>query len=59
LAIICCGRGEGFGGEKEVGGLRGRGRRKAGGVPGIAGKTSEWLVVATVAEARWTNWPKW
>jgi hypothetical protein len=42
-------------GRKKVGGLPGRGRRKASGVLGVAGKFNKWLVAATMTEARLRN----
>jgi hypothetical protein len=54
MHVKCSGRGGGFG-AKATGETCLAGGGEAGGDPGVAGKTGEWLVVAMAAEAwRWS-----
>jgi hypothetical protein len=39
-----------------VGGLPSWGRRKAGDIFSVVGKTDKWLVAATMTETRWRKW---
>ena len=39
-----------------MGGLPSWGRRKAGDIFSVVGKTDKWLVAATMTETRWRKW---
>jgi len=52
LHVKCSGCGRGSGGKKNRENSSNMRKREAGGIPSVARKTIEWLVVATTAEMR-------